>query len=186
MTAAERLRMRKPPKCKVCRQTYTPNRPLQKVCSLSCAIELANETKDRLERSRIRQDRRKAKERLKTRADWLREAQAVFNKFIRLRDKYAPCISCGKHHNGQYHAGHYRTVGSCPELRFEELNNHKQCAPCNNHLSGNLINYRRNLIIKIGQANVDFLEEPHEPKKYTIEQIKEIKAKYSKLIKDLG
>ena len=60
------------------------------------------------------EQRRKAKERkakLKSRSEWLKEAQAVFNKFIRLRDKDQPCISCGRYHQGQYHAGHYRSVG---------------------------------------------------------------------------
>lgn len=179
------VKQSKPKKCKVCKTSFTPDRPLQQVCNYQCAIELANDRKDRLERTRKAQIRRSDKERLKTRADHLREAQAAFNAFIRERDKDLPCVSCGRVHNGQYHAGHYRTVGSCPELRFEELNNHKQCAPCNNHLSGNLINYRRNLIIKIGLEKVEWLEGPHPPLKLTIEDIRAIKAKYKQLLKDL-
>ena len=89
-----------------------------------------------------RKELREAKQRIKTRAEWLKEAQSEVNRYVRLRDKDLPCISCGRFHNGQYHAGHYRTVGSAPELRFELSNIHKQCAPCNNHLSGNIVNYR--------------------------------------------
>lgn len=173
----------KPKKCKVCKTLFTPDRPLQAVCGYQCAVDLTNDRKDRQERTRKAQERRSDKERLKSRSDWLKEAQAAFNAFVRERDKDLPCISCQRIHPGQYHAGHYRTIGSCPELRFDELNNHKQCAPCNNHLSGNLINYRRNLIIKIGLAEVERLEGPHPPLKLTIDDIKAIKAKYSQLLK---
>ncbi|TEW24926.1 recombination protein NinG, partial [Histophilus somni] len=98
------------------------------------------------------------KERLKSRSERLKELQGVFNRFIRLRDKNLPCISCGRYHQGQWHAGHYRSVGACPELRFNEDNVHKQCSVCNNHKSGNVIEYRINLVAKIGVERVEFLE----------------------------
>lgn len=94
----------------------------------------------------------------KSKSDWAKEAQREFNRFIRLRDAKQPCISCQRHHQGQYHAGHYKTVGAHPELRFNEDNCFKQCAPCNNHLSGNITNYRPNLIELIGQNRVDALD----------------------------
>ena len=113
------------------------------------------------------------------------EAQAAFNKWIRLRDAHLPCISCGRHHQGQYHAGHYRTVGANPELRFEPLNVHKQCAPCNNHKSGNIVEYRINLVSRIGQDAVDWLEGPHEPKRYTVDQLREIKREYTRKAREI-
>jgi hypothetical protein len=122
---------------------------------------------------------------MKSRADWLREAQAAFNRYIRLRDHDKPCISCGRQHQGQWHAGHYRSVGACPELRFEELNVHKQCAPCNDHLSGNIVEYRRGLIERIGIDRVEWLEGNHAAKKYTIEEIRAIKAEYTRKAKDV-
>jgi len=51
--------------------------------------------------------------------------------------------------------------------------------------SGNLIAYRRGLVEKIGVDRVEWLEGPHEPKKYTREQIIEIKKKYSKMRREL-
>jgi DNA repair exonuclease SbcCD ATPase subunit len=132
-----------------------------------------------------RKELREAKQRIKSRAEWLKEAQSAVNKYIRLRDADQPCISCSRFHSGQYHAGHYRTVGSCPELRFEEYNIHKQCSACNNHLSGNIINYRINLIRKIGLEKVEWLEGKHEPKHYTIDDLKAIKAKYKTLCREL-
>jgi len=176
----------KPKKCKSCGIEFTPKNSLQKVCSTKCALDLArqNAQKERDKAEKKKLSERKAK--LKSRSEWLKEAQAVFNKFIRLRDKDQPCISCGRYHQGQYHAGHYRSVGACPELRFCEQNVHKQCAPCNDHKSGNIIEYRINLVNKIGADKVAWLErQDHDPKKYTIEDCKEIIKHYKAKIKEL-
>lgn len=132
-----------------------------------------------------RKAQRAAREKLKTRRDWAREAQAAFNAYIRERDHDQPCISCGRHHHGQWHAGHYRSVGAAPELRFEPLNVHKQCAPCNNHKSGNAIEYRINLLSRIGAEAVAWLEGPHEPKRYTVDELKEIKRHYARAAREL-
>lgn len=83
-------------------------------------------------------------------------ATVHFNKFIRERDKDKPCISCGKFKSLQ--AGHYLSAGHHANLRFNELNTNGQCAGCNLFLSGNLINYRINLVKKIGLEKVEFLE----------------------------
>ncbi|MBD1589763.1 recombination protein NinG [Pseudomonas typographi] len=171
-----------------CATTFVPRRFGQSVCSPACALATkdVNQTKARkaladIERKAIRT----ARERVKSRAEHMREAQQAFNEWIRLRDAALPCISCGRHHEGQYHAGHYRTVGANPELRFEPFNVHKQCAPCNNHKSGDIVNYRINLVLRIGAGRVEWLEGPHEPQRYTIEQLKEIKAHYRAEIKKL-
>jgi hypothetical protein len=168
-------------KCSVCREQFQPVRPLQSVCGLQCAVIAAESAKAK----QVRKEYRSAKQKMKSRADWLREAQAAFNRYIRLRDHDKPCISCGRQHQGQWHAGHYRSVGACPELRFEELNVHKQCAPCNDHLSGNIVEYRRGLIERIGIYQVEWLEGNHEAKKYTIEEIKAIKAEYTHKAKEV-
>jgi len=70
-------------------------------------------------------------------------------------------------------------------LRFCELNVHKQCSVCNNHRSGNIVEYRINLVKKIGAEQVEWLEGSHKPEKYTIEQIKEIRAEYQLKLKEL-
>lgn len=112
------------------------------------------------------------------RSAWAKKAQSAFNSFIRERDKELPCISCNRHHQGQYHAGHYRSVGAAKQLRFIEINCHKQCAPCNNHKSGNITEYRINLIKKIGVDSTESLENNNEVKRYTINEYKEIEAEY--------
>lgn len=124
------------------------------------------------------------KEALKTLSEYKKELQVIFNKFIRLRDKGLNCISCNKPAKKE-NAGHYRSVGGNPELRFEELNNNLQCEYCNTYLHGNLIDYRINLIKKIGIDKVEWLEGKHDPKHYTIEQIKGLKVMYRLKIKQL-
>jgi hypothetical protein len=132
-----------------------------------------------------RVEAREAKKKLKSRSDYMKETQQVFNEWIRMRDADQPCISCGRFHEGQWHAGHYRTVSSSPELRFEPLNCWKQCQPCNNHKSGDIVNYRINLVRRIGADKVDWLEGPHEAKRYTIDDLQAIKAHYRALTREL-
>ena len=180
----------KPKKCKnpACGISFPPQRLGQAVCSPKCALAMAPANSERARKAIAQRDRREIqvrKEKLKSRADHLREAQAAFNEWVRLRDADRPCISCGRHHEGQYHAGHYRSVGANPELRFEPLNVWKQCAPCNTHLSGNLVNYRISLLQGIGAEKVEWLEGPHEPRKYTVEEIKIIKAEYRAKTREL-
>lgn len=146
-----------------------------------CSIEYTRQQKAKREAK----DLREAKLRVKTKSEWLKEAQVEFNKYIRLRDADQPCISCGRFHTGQYHAGHYRSVGGSPELRFNEHNVHKQCSACNNYLSGNIVNYRIELIRRIGLDKVNFLEGNHEPLHLTIPEIQAIKAKYKALCNEL-
>jgi len=171
----------KPKKCAACKTVFTPQRSMQKVCGPKCAADWSAKVAAQKAARANREERksiREALEKAKTRGTHLKELQAAFNQWIRLRDAGLPCISCGRHHQGQLHAGHYRSVGSCPELRFEPDNCHLQCQPCNVHLSANLIPYRANLIKKIGLARVEWIEGHHEPKKYTLTEILEMKAFY--------
>lgn len=179
-------------KCRVCRKDFQPVRCLQQTCSFDCEVQLgliyaerAKKKREKAERIADIASRKILRERLKTRRDWIKEAQTVVNAYRREVLKDEPCISCGRRHNGQYHAGHYISIGSHPELRFEEINIWKQCQPCNTHLSGNLINYRKALIEKIGLEKVEWLEGSHDPKHYSVSDIKEIIVKYRRLLKEL-
>jgi hypothetical protein len=176
-------------RCRVCREPFMPRLTTQPCCyKYECQVTYATAHALKSQEKRVKADRKETREKkqaLKTRSQWMKEAQSEVNRYVRLRDKDLPCISCGRFHDGQYHAGHYRTVGSAPELRFEVSNIHKQCAPCNNHLSGNLINYRKGLVQKIGIEAVERIEGKHEPKHYTIDDLKAIKAKYKTLCREL-
>lgn len=187
----------KPKKCRVatCRASFVPSRMGQAVCSPACAMIDAprHEPKARKALADIeRKDIKVRKEKLKTRADHLREAQAAVNEYVRMRDAHLPCISCDSTPNdndlmtgSRWDAGHYRSVGACPELRFEPLNIHRQCVKCNRNLSGNAVEYRIRLVQRIGAERVAWLEALHPPCKYTVEEIKAIKAKYRAKTREL-
>lgn len=181
----------KPKTCKnpACGASFVPTfSRAQKVCSWACglAIKDVNQEKARKSLAQVeRKDIKVRKEALKTRADHLKDAQKAVNEFIRLRDKDLPCVSCGRFHEGQWHAGHFRSVNAHPELRFEPLNIWRQCAPCNTHKSGDLLNYRQELVRRIGADAVEWLEGPHLPKKYTVEQLKALAAEYRAKLKEL-
>lgn len=173
------------PKCRV---KFAPSRMGQKVCSYQCGLAIAptNQKKvrkalDQIERKEIKVRRDK----LKSRADHMKDTQVAFNAWVRERDALLSCVSCGRHHEGQWHAGHYRTVAAHPAIRFEPLNVWKQCAPCNTHKSGDLLNYRIELIRRIGEEKVAWLEGPHEPKKYTIDELKTLTAHYRAKTREL-
>lgn len=172
---------RKPKTCKQCRKKFEPARPMQAVCSPACALALAQKKREKVERAELR----RRKEAAKSRSELAREAQAAFNAFIRARDAHLPCISCGRHHQGQYHAGHYLSTGARPELRYDESNVHKQCQPCNTHLHGNIALYRLALIEKVGIERVEWLEGPHEAKKYSPDDLREIKRTYKAKLNEL-
>lgn len=182
---AKKTKVYKPKKCAHCGETFTPDRYLQKVCDSRCAYHYQRN-------ARLRKEAIEKKTKLKMRrlevkpiGYFRQKAQAAFNAFIRERDAMDPCISCGKHFEGQYHAGHYRTVGSHPELRFDEDNCHKQCSICNNHHSGNLSHYRPNLIAKLGQISFDRLIGAHELKHYLRNDYEDIAATYRRKLKEL-
>ena len=190
-------------KCKHCSE-YKPaesgvKTPVAWFCCHVCAIEFARErsakaaarqaAKRKADNSKVEKaakaELRQRKMEVKPIGYWMRRAQSAFNAWVRARDYGQPCISCGRHHQGQHHAGHYRPAGSNPELRFEPDNCHLQCAPCNSHLSGNLTAYRPALIAKIGLERVEFLEGTHEPKRYRREDYQAIEAEYKAKLKKL-
>lgn len=170
-------------KCAICREPFEPRSMTHKVCSPECGQKLA-------ELNRVKADRAETRKRLaalKSRADHLKDAQAAVNAVRRLEDEIAglPCVSCGRFHTGQWHAGHFLSVGAHPALRFEPMNIWRQCKPCNVDLSGNVLLYRRELIRRIGVEAVEWLEGPHEAKKYTIADALAIKAEYKKKLREL-
>lgn len=166
--------------CVVCERVFVPERMGQLVCRPACAMARVRQAK-----KAERESTRKRKDAIKSKADWAREAQTAFNAYIRARDEGLPCISCGRHHQGQWHAGHYLSTGARPELRYTESNVHRQCAPCNTHLSGNAVLYRIGLIERIGLQAVEWLEGPHELPRWTAEDYRAIRDTYRAKLKEM-
>ena len=179
------------PKCRYCKSAFQSASSLDKFCGYKCAMaflatpegaEKHKKVKAKMQRERITAK----KEALKTKGEWTRDLQRVFNEFIRLRDSEQPCISCGvsngqlaeKWRGGKWDAGHYRSVGSAPHMRFDEANCHKQCKKCNNYDSGNHVEYRKGLIQRIGLEAVERIESEQKPLKLSIQDIKELLKHY--------
>lgn len=174
-------------KCKACPSQFVPMKPMAVVCSPACALSLAKTKREKTEKTDLKLARKADKERrerLKTRGKWQAEAQAAFNRYIRARDQGKPCICCGRHGNGQVHggewdAGHYRSRGSAPHLRFDERNAHAQLKQCNRFASGNVQGYRLGLIARFGVEFVEGIEADQTPRHYSIDDLIQIKKTYA-------
>jgi hypothetical protein len=99
----------------------------------------------------------------KTLPKLIAKCQSVFNLYIRTRDlagcSHFKCIACGKIKDEKYgHASHFYSVGHYPGLRFNPDNCHIGCSHCNTFLHGNLIEYRDNLLFKIGAKRFEMLK----------------------------
>lgn len=182
-------------KCKVCKVEFEPTKPLQAVCGFGCAVELGvrNKTKrEAKERTKERKEYKDARDKIKTRQDWINEAQAAVNAYCRARDLKAGrgCICCGKpfepqRPGGSVDAGHYLGRGAYPELRFDERNIHAQRKNCNRPGGTTAASFRLGMIARVGLEVVEMLEGPHEPAKWTIDDLKSIKAEYKAKLKAL-
>lgn len=178
--------------CPICRSYYPQWSSLKPGCSTECRAEI-NRQKDRKRAAKLeRLETRQALVKLRTARDWTKLAQAEFNRWVKCRDAFLPCVSCGTTKQKRaYHkidgwvASHYRSVGACPELRFEESNVHRACVRCNSWLSGNISEYRIGLLARIGAEKLAWLEGPHEPKRYRIEELTGIRDQYRAKVKHL-
>lgn len=167
--------------CKKCGEIFTPYRTTDKHCYICTKTEQALKNLAKMKRDKVK----KQKEDLLTVSDYLKLAQQVFNKWIRLRDQEQGCISCGNPLGSKYDAGHFWSAGGHSSVRFNENNVHAQCVSCNQHKHGNLLPYREALIKKIGHDGYGWLETfAHETRKWDKEELKELIALYKKKIKD--
>lgn len=170
-------------KCKSCGDPFTPWSTTAKVCSMACALDHAG--KDRAKAQRKEHAVKKREFLANDTGHQRKAAQHAFNAYIRERDKHLGCVSCDKTKDwgGQWHAGHYKSVGARGDLRFNEDNCSRQCSVCNNYLSGNLVAYRTELIKRIGLARVEALEAESPAKRYRAEDYRAIAQEYKAKIK---
>lgn len=170
--------------CKACGAKFDPVRSTQVVCSPACSFEWSKQGKGKQSAEKVlRAVTRERKAAIKTRQQLTKEAQAAFNRFIRIRDQHQPCICCGHPLTldavgGGYDCGHYRSVGSAPHLRYIEANCHAQRKQCNRWGAGRAVDYRIGLIARIGLAAVEALEADNEPRKYTRDELIQIAQTY--------
>lgn len=198
-------------KCKHCHEFVNKEdgikTPAGFFCCFDHAIKFANEkTRKTAERNaakarrelddKERQARKAHKERLVEVRPiyWHRErAKRAFQNYRRifliaeyLNAGEAPrCESCGTTQTIQWQAGHYRPAGVNSALMFDESNVWLQCKCCNEDRAGNLTLYRNSLVIRLGEAAVKALDNNHEIKRWTREELTEITETYRFKLKEL-
>ena len=181
-------------KCRQCKKPFNPSNSLQVACSLPCAIA---EGRVIVAKKQAAADKQWGldNEKLTSVAGKL---QRAFNAYIRTRDYYEPCAACGDDNptvrddwGGVWDAGHYMSVGSRPNLRFNEANCYKCCKTCNNSVSrpnGNREGFKRRLDARFGPWITEWLETNHTPLKLNKEQLRALTKYYkqqTKLLKRL-
>jgi hypothetical protein len=167
-------------RCKNCKEKFEPIRFNAKYCLKDeCVRAFVAEAKEK----QWKQTKTRMKADLKTTSDWLKEAQVVFNKYIRERDKGLNCISCDKPPKKK-NCGHYYSQGGHSNVRFDEDNCHLQCEHCNSFLAGNLLNYQIGIEKRIGAERLIELQgRAHLEKRWSVDELKEIIKTYKNKIK---
>lgn len=174
-------------KCKVCDELFEPKQLLQSVCGYICATKHAKNLKAKKEADTWKKEKAVLKDKLKTLGQYEADAKKSFQKWVRLRDKELPCISCSTNTAKEWHGSHYFDANRYSGLIFNEMNVHKACNYCNVFLSGNLLEYRKGLILRYGIDYVEKLESisnQNRVYKYTKEELIAKKLKYDILIKE--
>jgi hypothetical protein len=166
-------------RCAICREQFTPRSMTHKACKPECAVALGQQLNQKRERKADAERRA----RLKTRREWMAETQVAFNAYRREVCRLAGygCICCGAPldwSGNNVDAGHYRSVGSAPHLRFIENNVWAQTKKCNRFGAGRAVDYRLGLIARIGLEAVEALEADDAPRKHTIEELRTIRDEY--------
>ncbi|MBI6605130.1 MULTISPECIES: recombination protein NinG [Pseudomonas] len=198
-------------RCPECRVMFAPARSSQAVCGeINCAIAYGKSEKGRAIAGKAlaevgRREIKVRKEALKSRADHLKDAEKAVRDYRRTYELSigSGCISCGDTQEsilsaqgwktgGAFDAGHFLGKGARPELRLVPSNIWLQCKSCNAGSSkfarkGETVSqaFRTGLIARIGLEAVEALEADHQPRKYTVEELKAITAKYRAKTREL-
>jgi len=168
-------------KCKVCKQNFQPKQFAQCCCAYKCAIIHAKELKKLNDTRYWNAEKKLLKEKLKTLGQYEAEAKKSFQKWIRLRDKDNPCISCGKI-TTEMDGGHFKKAEIYSGVIFNERNCHSQCRKCNRYLNGNELNYRLGLIERYGLEyanNIENLANDTRNYKFSKEELISKKMEYN-------
>ena len=158
---------------------------MQSVCGPDCAFELIrqnNETKKRKEQRDFNRYKKARLAELDPLTKYAKDAQDEVNRYVRLRDWDQGCISCNKppSWDGQWHAGHMRSVGASRPTRFIVWAIRKQCSECNNKKSGNAAEMYRAMVAKFGQERMDWLYSQNTPQKRSREYLVRLKQVFKR------
>lgn len=172
-------------RCEECDTPFQKERMGQKVCSPLCSIVYAKRIKQEQER-KVDKVRKQA---LMTKTDWIKRAQKAFNAWVRFRDRFLPCICCGKFATGpdipggKWDAGHYLSRGSASHLRFDERNVFRQLKSCNRPGGTTRAKFRDGVEARIGLAALEALECDQASREYEIADLIALEQHYKTELK---
>lgn len=195
-------------KCKVCREVYDPKNSFAVWCSPACGSVLGFQRLAKAKKQAGVIERRADKvkrDNSRPLSYWKAKAKVAIQQFRRLDELSmgSGCMSCGRTQEqvtgkdiwkpgGLWDGGHYLSKGARPELALEPLNIWLQCKSCNGGSSkyarkGYTVNasFRINLIERLGQEQVDWLEGPHPLRHDTADDLKTLTAHYNMLAREL-
>lgn len=180
----------KPKKCKVkdCCNYFIPRSSMHSVCGPVCASKMVRDKRERAEAQRLKEQRKADRERRREQKPlsyWAERAQRQVNRYVRLRDRGRPCVSCGTPWQPSFQAGHWLTTKARPELRYHLDNISAQCIHCNLYKSGNQQLYRVALVERIGSERVEALEGPHALPRWRREDYQRIEAQFKEMAEQL-
>ena len=176
-------------KCRICKNPFNTTDLRRWWCCVDCGYKYAVQARKKQKEKDWRERKKVLQQGLKTLSDYEKEAQQVFNKFIRLRDEGKECISCDTllQKGLKYDAGHCYSVGHYRSLRFNEDNVHGQCVLCNQHKHGNQAEYILKLPDRIGKEAANKLTSVrHETNKLNKGDVKKLVEYYKNKLADLG
>lgn len=184
-------------RCPHCKGKLEPMQRIHVECidpyaeAVAARKEREDAKRARMQTRVARAELRLRKEKAKPRSKWLAECQAIVNRYVRLLalSRGKGCYTCGatpEHKfGGTYDAGHFRSVGSAPHLRFWMPQIKLQCIVCNRHRGGMALAFRRMLVIEHGTDWVESLESMHWTAKHDIPYLIRLKAVLGKRLRRL-
>lgn len=90
------------------------------------------------------------------------DLQRVINTIVKLIDKSCRCIDCERTQSTQWDAGHYKSRGAHPALRYNLHNIFKQSGNCNFYSEGNKGAYDAGLAEMYGEHYAAYVMELHQ------------------------
>ena len=175
-------------RCKFCQERFQPTQPLQYLCfpPKNCAWKYQELLKENKFKKECRDQKKAFYDKHKKLSEYKSEAREVFQKWIRVRDFGLPCISCGCIVAKQWDGGHYLKAELFTGLIFHEKNCHAQCSVCNDHKSGNELEYRDGLIVRYGLdyvASLEAIKNDNRQYKFSKQELIDIKETYKNKLK---
>ena len=169
--------------CDSCRRDWLMNDERGKIELEKATLQV---TKPRKEFETFKKDRKERN----SLTSVLESVKNACHKYIRLRDKNKPCISCNAPYHTEHQAGHFYKAELFSTIKFNELNINGQCVRCNIKRAGNESEYRIQLPKRIGLKGFEevnrLAELDHRIKhKWDRQDLIKIKNYYQKKIKEL-